>query len=293
MVRKSELKLWCLVKSPLQEPFYRFLLFNAYFETDGMNKRLAFLLALIFLSLVAVGIPLIKAQSVGNIIINADGSVTGTNSIQQAGNTYSFTANVTGNVEVHTSNIVLNGSGYSLNGKGSFGIDLNDPNSYPTLPVNNVTIENLYITNCGFGMISNGGSNFTFYDDYIPYCFGDACIMLIGNCEYNNIAYCTIIGSNVTEAIGMVGGASYNTITENNIIGSGVNVYMSGSETIDNNYWISTNGNIQGSALNKPVAISLTGLSPIVPEFQAWTILLLLIMMMTAGLLVYFKKRMR
>jgi hypothetical protein len=87
--------------------------------------------------------------------------------------------------------------------------------------------------------------------------------MLIGNCDYNNITYCTLIGSNVTESIGMVEGASYNTITENNLIGSGVNVFQSISETIYNNYWVSTNGSIQGSVLNEPVAIPLTGSNPL------------------------------
>lgn len=259
-----------------------------------MKKGFALVVTLILvMPLVIVSIP-IKAEAGPAIyvIINADGSVTGTNCINRVGNTYSFIANITGNIEVQISNIVINGSGYTLDGKGSFGIDLNDPNSYPTLPASNVTIENLFITDCGIGIISNGGGNNTFYDDYLSNCYGDACIMLIGNCDYNNITYCTLIGSNVTESIGMVEGASYNSMMENNLIGSGINVFMSGSETIDNNYWVSTNGGIQGNMLDKPVAIPLTGSTPLIPEFTSWTTLLLLIAMGTfASLLSYFRKR--
>ena len=153
-------------------------------------------------------------------MINPDGSVTGTNSIKQVGNTYTLTANLSGNIEVQKSYMVLNGSGYTLNG----GIDLNDPNNYPiiknnypNLSISNVTIENFYITNGAIS--SNGGGNYTIYDNYISGSSGDACIMLIGNCYCTNITYCTIIGSNTTQAIEMVMGAEYNKITECNIIG--------------------------------------------------------------------------
>jgi hypothetical protein len=262
-----------------------------------MNKNLAMAISLIlFMLLSTFSGSVINAQSVGYIIINADGSVTGANSIHQVGNTYTLTANITGNIEVQKSNVVVNGAGYTLNGKGSFGIDLNDPNSYPTLPVSNVTIENLYITNCGNGIISNGGSNFTFYDDYLSNCSGDACIMLIGNCDYNNITYCTLIGSNVTESIGMVEGASYNTL-----IGSGVIVFQSISETIYNNYWVSTNGSIQGSVLNEPVAIPLTGSNPLgassptptVPEFpiQLLVVVILGFVITVSALIIVVKEK--
>ena len=211
-------------------------------EMDGLdthlNKRLALAISVIFLiSIVGFSIPLTKAQSTGSIVINPDGSVTGTNSIQQVGNTYTLTANITGNIEVQKSYVVLNGSGYMLNG----GIDLNDPNNYPiiknnypNLSISNVTIENFYITNGAIS--SNGGGNYTIYDNYISGSSGDACIMLIGNCYCTNITYCTIIGSNTTQAIEMVMGADYNKITECNIIG-GFAEDFSLNNTLDRNYW--------------------------------------------------------
>ena len=80
-----------------------------------MNKHLAIAISIVFLiSVIAVGIPLIKAQSVGGIVINADGSVTGTDAINQSGNTYTLTSNISGNIQVQKSKIILNGAGFSL-----------------------------------------------------------------------------------------------------------------------------------------------------------------------------------
>src|ERR1017187_2904362 len=98
-----------------------------------LNKRLALAISVIFLiSMVGCSVPLTKAQITGDVVINPDGSVTGTNSIKQVGNTYALTSNITGNIEVQKSYVVLNGSGYMLNG----GIDLNDPNNYPIIKNN-------------------------------------------------------------------------------------------------------------------------------------------------------------
>lgn len=91
-----------------------------------------------------VSIPPIKAQSVDIIVINADGSVTGTNSIQQVGNTYTLTANITDSIQVQKSNIAIDGAGFAITGTG---IDLtNGVFENPTNPtINNVTITNLII----------------------------------------------------------------------------------------------------------------------------------------------------
>ena len=283
-----------------------------------MNESLAITVSLFFMiSVVVVNIPFINAQSVGNIIINPDGSVTGTNSIQHVGNTYTLTANITGNIEVQKSYIVLNGSGYTLNG----GIDLNDPNnypviknSYPNLSIGNVTIENFYITNGAIS--SNGGGNYTIYDNYISGSSGDACLMLIGNCYYTNITYCTIIGSNTTQAIEMVMGADYNKITECNIIG-GFAEDFSLNNTLDKNYWnnystehpnakeidksgiwnmpYSTASEQDNHPLVQPVAIPLTGGSTAsnIPEFPALAILPLFLSVLFIAIALRHKKAVR
>jgi hypothetical protein len=295
-----------------------------------MDKRLAIAISLFFLiSAVVVSVPLVKAQSVNNITINPDGSVTGTNSIQQVGSTYFFATNITGNIQVEKSNIIINGSGFALDGKGTGGIDLtNDVQHETNNPtVSNVTIENLYVINGGVG--TNGGGYDTFYDDYIS--GNGACIMLIGNCEYNNITYCTLISTG-DEAIGIMEGASYNTITENNLEGvSGINMFLSANQTVDKNYWIDysskytnateidksgignqpyvyysaqnkePNGTIlpiiyqDNHPLMKPVAIPLTGSSspspsPTVPELSWFVIVPLLISMFAVAVIVRHRK---
>ena len=284
-----------------------------------MKKTIVLVIALLFslTFLVVSSAPLSNAQSVGNLIINADGSVTGTNNIQQTGSTYTLTSNISGTVQVQKSNIVIEGAGYAVENEG---MDLtNGVGQNPTRPtISNVTVKNLYILN-GW-VVSNGGGNYTFYNDYISSNMADACIMLIGS-DYNNITHCTLKGTfNGTSAIGMVDGAAYNTITENNLTG-GINQFLSVSETVDRNYWsdyltkypnateipdsgtgntpyvyhteqdITPNGTTiltsyqDNHPLMKPVSIT-------VPEFPSWTVLTLLIVMVTAvGFLFYFKKR--
>ena len=259
--------------------------------------------------------PLPTPQTAGNAVINSDGSVTGTNAIEQIGSTYVLTGNISNGIDVQKSGIVIDGAGYTLD-KG--GIDLtNGIGQDPTRStISNVTIENLHIVNCGNGVTANGGGNDTFYNDYISNCTGDACIMLIGDCDYNNITFCTLNGSNGTEAIGMVYGANYNgTITENNIMG-GVMVWLSEGGTVDRNYWgdyltrypnakevgssgIGNTPYVFSTAQNgsetiyyqdnhplmKPVSITIS-------EFPSWTVLpLLIIIVIGGGLLLYFKKR--
>jgi YVTN family beta-propeller protein len=199
-----------------------------------MNKRLAFAISVIFIiSTAGCSVPLTKAQSTSSIVINPDGSVTGTYSIEQVGNTYTLLANITGNIHVERSNIIINGLGYWLNGNEGTGITLNDLNSYPTISVINVTIENLYITNCVFGISSDGSGNYTFYDDDFSNCSSGAAIRLM-DCSYNNISYCNFDSGS---QISMDYSANFNIVTECNLPSNGVLVWLSGSENVDRNYW--------------------------------------------------------
>jgi hypothetical protein len=275
--------------------------------SEYVKKAIA-LISVVLLSsaILMVSTQLSVALSVGNVIINADGSVTGTNSIQRIGNTYTFTGNISGTVQVQKGNIVIDGAGYSLD---EGGIDLtNGIGQNPTRPtISNVTIENLRIVNGGIG--TNGGGNHTFCNDYISNSVG-AGIMLIGS-DYNNITYCTISGSNVSEgAIGMVLGANYNTITENNLTG-GVEIWLSTNETVDRNYWSDyltkypNATEVDSSGVGDTPYVFYTDqnvyqdnhplMNPVsntVSEFPSWTVLPLLIMIVIGvGLLVYFKKR--
>ena len=171
------------------------------------------------MSTVAFSGPLIYAQSDGNIVINSDGSFTGTDAINRKGNTYTLTANISGNMQIQRSNIVVDGSGYSLN---QGGIDLtNGIGQDPTRPIIiNVTIENLYVESGGIG--TNGGGNDTFYNDYIP------SIQFLGDCINNNITFCSVA------AISFDYGGNA-TLTENNL--GSVLVWLSFGGVADRNYW--------------------------------------------------------
>ncbi len=177
-------------------------------------------MSLVFLmSTVVFSGPLIIAQSVGNIVINSDGSFIGTDAINRKGNTYTLMANISGSMQIQRSNIVVDGAGYSLN---QGGIDLtNGIGQDPTRPtIINVTIENLYVESGGIS--TNGGGNYTFYDDYIP------SIQFLGDCINNNITFCTV------EAISFDYGGNA-TLTENNL--GSILVWLSFGGVADRNYW--------------------------------------------------------
>ena len=90
------------------------------------------------------------------------------------------------------------------------------------------------IINFNYSIETNGGGNHTFTYDYIANTTNDVRggIFLWG-CSGNNISHCTIIGE---PAIYMHFVSSRNTITENNLSGD-LSVMISGSETVDRNYW--------------------------------------------------------
>jgi hypothetical protein len=268
-----------------------------------------------------IGVPA-KAQTTSSIVINPDGSVTGTYSIQQVGSTYTLTGNISGNIHVERSNIVINGSGYWLNGNGGVGITLNDLNSYPTISVSNVTIENLHITDCSNGIFSNGGGNNTFYgDDFSNFGQVGFAIELM-DCSYNNISYCIFDSSG--SQISMDYSANLNTVTKCNLPSNGILVWLSGSETVDRNYWsdystkypnatevdhsgvgntpyvfytVKNNGILldvfeDNHPLMKPVAIPLMGSNPqtTIPEFSLLAILLLLISILSFAVILRHRK---
>ena len=201
------------------------------------NSLALVIVALFLTSLIMVSVPLIKSQPVGNIVINSDGSVAGTNSIQQVGNIYTLTENISGNIQVQKSNIILNGSGFALDGKGTGGIDLtnNIQHDYNNPAITNITIENMYLKDGGIG--TNGGGNNTFYNDFFSNCSrsqGGFAIQLLG-CSYNNISYCNFDDESI---VGMDYSANFNIVTNCNLpSNAGILIWLSGSETVDKNYW--------------------------------------------------------
>ena len=101
-----------------------------------VGERRAALILLLLLVLLLVSFPqigIVKAES--TIYIRADGSVEGTDKIQQEGNVYTFTSNIYDSIVVERDNIVVDGAGYTLEGA-------------PIWLENrrNVTIKNMQIT---------------------------------------------------------------------------------------------------------------------------------------------------
>jgi len=188
----------------------------------GSKYAIILIVSLLILNSLTTGLQVVdvtKAQFTGSIIIDSDGLVIGTSSIQRNGDEYTLISNLSSCIQVQKSNIVIDGAGFAIN---NADVDLtNKVSSNPLNPqIYNVTIKNLMIVN---GSVkTNGGGNNTFYNDYI------ADINLYA-CSYNNITCCKIGG------IQMNYGSDFNIITQNNL--DVVLVYRSSNMTVDKNYW--------------------------------------------------------
>jgi hypothetical protein len=82
------------------------------------DKRATLILILILCSLMVAlpNIGTVKAE--GTIYIRADGTVEGTDKIQQDGNLYTFTGDIFSAIVVDKDDIVIDGMGYTLQGDG-------------------------------------------------------------------------------------------------------------------------------------------------------------------------------
>ena len=111
------------------------------------------------------------AQNSQPIIIKDDGSIEGTDKIQRNQNIYTFANNISGNIQVQKSNIVIDGAGFTLQVNNGTGIAIsNDPteHSHPSeFDIWNVTVRNLRVTNFKWGIRCDFGGNHTFYGNYI------------------------------------------------------------------------------------------------------------------------------
>lgn len=178
-----------------------------------MGKRRVGLVLAVFAFLVAVvgvvvNVPVVEGS--GTIYIRADGSIDPpTAPISSVDNiTYTFTDNIYDSIVVERSNIVIDGSGYILQGSGSGnGVELS----------NNVTVRNTNIQGFSWGV-------------------------------YLRSSHCILMGNNITENGGGIYlgyGLENNTISGNKIAGnSGTGIfveYSCSNNTISRNK-ISNNG---------------------------------------------------
>jgi parallel beta-helix repeat protein len=163
-----------------------------------------------------------SVEANGDIYIRADGSVEGTDKIQRSGNVYSFMGDVCGSVVVEKDNVVVDGSGYSLQGTGiGTGINLAGRTD--------VTVKNLEISDFFFGVyldgsldnsVSNSSIHATVYGVYLFESSSN-----------------TIFGCNISENIlsGVwLRGSSNNMINDNRMTGNGQDGIWLSSSSDDN-----------------------------------------------------------
>jgi parallel beta-helix repeat protein len=147
-----------------------------------------------------------------------DGSIIGTDKLQNMGNVYTFTDDIKGCLIVEKDNIVIDGAGYTLHGNSSslklpfldndkpiIGLDLSA--IYPD--AKDVTIQRLHIED--FDIAINFAVNATITNNYI---------------EHNSYGICNIVDSTITNnhiakniyGISASGTGSHNNIIAENII---------------------------------------------------------------------------
>lgn len=165
------------------------------------------------------------------VTILPDGRVVGTSVIQREGDVYTFTGNLSGTVYVQRSYIVIDGTGYAINGGG---IDLSNEcwRDSSRAQIKNVTVKNLKLINCFNAIEYVASANDTFIGNYIANCTVGFNIW----CTHNHTLMHNTI-ENCETGITISYGGSGNVITENNILNSSVLVMFSPDNAVDGNYW--------------------------------------------------------
>jgi len=188
-----------------------------FFEKAASGTLLALLSLCVFV--MSFSIQPARAQQ-GTIYINADGSVDPpTAPIQRNGDVYTLTSDILQGggvwgqqpdvIVIERDNIVFDGSGFTIHG------NLNAPylligNGIDLVGRNNVTIQNVNITEFNNGIFLNSSLNIIIRGNSMPE--NGNCICL--DSTYNS----SIIGNNVTRMCGIyLDSSSNNSISENNI----------------------------------------------------------------------------
>ncbi|HUJ84621.1 MAG TPA: NosD domain-containing protein [Candidatus Acidoferrales bacterium] len=227
-------------------------------KTSRKLTIICVLLCLSFLNLTSFGV---IAQSAGAIVINADGSVSGTSLIQHQGNVYRFMGNIQDSpITVLCCNIVLDGEGFSLQGAGGWGTPgvagLEDKAAID-LTCSNVPVQDFVISGWETGVAGAYDGN-TVEDNNISRTENAIAIYadnynVNGNCLANSIYGVYIKGSSnlvsqnqITDSYCgiMIFPTLKNTITKNNFTENGICFTIGTYE--DFNYLIYDNNFIIG-----------------------------------------------
>jgi len=204
------------------------------------------------LSIILVGIltltfnvPSVKAT--GTIYIRGDGSIDPhTAPIQQDGDVYTFTGNITSDVDgivVQRSDIIIDGNGYTLQGSGiepSYGFDLPDVNS---VTIRNTQIKGFSVGVCVYSYAMSGSANNNTIAGNNIENNGDG-IVLFSSSD-NTVANNSIMENDYYCGIFLDGFSNNTRISGNNIANNGYGVYLTSSSNynrisennITNNYY--------------------------------------------------------
>ena len=292
---------------------------------DLISVVLLVLSLVLLVSFPASGI--VNAQ--GTIYIRDDGSVEGTDKIQQNGDIYTFISDavIDGDILVQKSNIIIDGNGHMLQ------------NARVVISgLENITVKNMYIKDSYYGnhsisvgisgidvtnssfitIVNNTVTGTTFYTDEAGIRFvGGNSNVIVGNTIAGNQKGVTI--SNIIDfetfipiEILVYNNNFYNDFdVEFSIIGGSniPNSTISFSNGTQGNFWYKYNGtDANGDGIgDTPYVISslvhhFTDDNPLmnpygepiveVPEFSSWTILLLFLIT-SQVVLIYYRKRMK
>ena len=178
--------------------------------------------------------PVVAAET---IYIREDGSIDPpVASIQRNGDIYLFTADVNDSIVVQANNIIIDGAGFTLQGPGG----MSGTTAIALTGRENVTIQNMKITNFYRGIVLSGASNNNIYSNEITEITTNA-IWIYDSSNQNDISDNNI--KNNYEGI-TLNNASDNSIHRNNINNplNGITLHYSSSNTIYGNDMTSSLG---------------------------------------------------
>lgn len=255
-----------------------------------------FLLFVMFQSAVTV----VKANK--EVYIRSDGSVEGTDKIQRDGNVYTLTDDLSATIYVQKKGIVLDGAGYTLDGDGQrYGIDLSNDRRLDSSrqQMENVVVKNFRITNFQIAINLKCADNCSIIGNYMNQ-FSTGITMIDGDflIKHNTIEN-DFKGATLSSPsyVGQYKGNK--NITENNFYNFSLSIVLPVELYFDSNYWSSCDApdeNMDGirdipyvvyerddkmmgtfefvdeHPLTNPVEAA-----PVIPEFQAWIVLPLLV----------------
>jgi parallel beta-helix repeat protein len=218
-----------------------------------LNDKAVALVSFIMLSISMFGfLGFAAAYPDGLVIINADGTIQGTDAIQQIGNVYALTGdiNVGGDykyagVQVLRDNIVLDGAGFSLATveSGNIGVDLTDRN--------NVTVENFFISGFKQGVfLGNSTGNSISNNTITGYTGSSPCVGMgiwVDLSSHNNRIISNYVASNSWGGIVVEAASSYNWIEGNILVNNEVGIGLSYCpyNTLRNNKMLGNNDSLQ------------------------------------------------